>query len=480
MKAAHIILFLALISSVFAQTNLLVNPGAETGDFTGWTINPGAIQTDNCGGAGGSGWCARSGIKLEGTYSVSSTFFTSTMNQEIDLIAQGYTPAELDSAPEVNISTYVIGFAIFPDIYRVRAELRDASHAPIASFDTGELTIAGSWQRVSHSFSGYGSGLRYIYFEQGGRDTEFWAGAYGATFDNASIYISNASVVQDGEDNDKKGMSSMSVSLETSCDGNVVTVSEGDDAVPGARVAIMQEGWGTIALGESDSGGGFSFSGCGMDVDIHVTKSDYYPEDLSGSLISCGQCEEECASDGDCPETSQCSADQCVPVECGCGVVQNHICSEYECCSDTDCTAGEICENNECQPSEEPGCISDENCANTQYCDVSSGNCMDVQPGDCGEIKDHSFVPYGYECGPEPGCPPCPADEVCAEHECVASEIEVEELPEAQPEKPEKPLAEEPDAPSPIWLMVWVVGLLVLVIAVILLWKRFARPAKKA
>lgn len=63
-------------------------------------------------------------------------------------------------------------------------------------------------------------------------------------------------------------------------------------------------------------------------------------------------------------------------------------------------------------------CLSDTQCPVTQFCDIpvgaASGICKNFT-GQCGVAIDH----YGYECGPEPGCPPCPGASQCVNHKCV-------------------------------------------------------------
>jgi len=74
-------------------------------------------------------------------------------------------------------------------------ELRDRYHNAIASYDSGVFRTStgsgwfGPWEQRSHIFSGYGSGLRYIYFEDGGRDWEYWTGQYGPALDTASVTL---------------------------------------------------------------------------------------------------------------------------------------------------------------------------------------------------------------------------------------------------------------------------------------------------
>lgn len=44
-------------------------------------------------------------------------------------------------------------------------------------------------RQVSHTFSNYPPGVRYIWFQHGGVDTHYWAGWYGPRVTNSSITI---------------------------------------------------------------------------------------------------------------------------------------------------------------------------------------------------------------------------------------------------------------------------------------------------
>uniref|UniRef100_A0A8C0IFD7 FBA domain-containing protein n=1 Tax=Bubo bubo TaxID=30461 RepID=A0A8C0IFD7_BUBBB len=43
--------------------------------------------------------------------------------------------------------------------------------------------------QISHTFQNYPAGVRYIWFQHGGQDTQFWAGWYGVRVTNSSITI---------------------------------------------------------------------------------------------------------------------------------------------------------------------------------------------------------------------------------------------------------------------------------------------------
>ena len=68
------------------EGNLLANPGAETGDMSGWTI------LEN----GGYGWNTR-GTGYEGENSFSTSYEWCKRYQEIDLLAKGYSAFQLDA-----------------------------------------------------------------------------------------------------------------------------------------------------------------------------------------------------------------------------------------------------------------------------------------------------------------------------------------------------------------------------------------------
>jgi len=191
--AAILIASVSTVNAVAAQ-NLLTNPGAETGDMSGWTI----IED------GGNGW----GIwgvdttDYEGPYEGNHCFLTSydwcKRSQEIDMLAKGYTEAQLDSAPTVKVEEW-FGPAnqYCRGMYYLNVELRDKDHKTIAYWNSGKHNNttwrgngAANWDRLSHDFSGYGPGLRYIYWEDGGKAEKVWAGYYGAKLDAASLTTS--------------------------------------------------------------------------------------------------------------------------------------------------------------------------------------------------------------------------------------------------------------------------------------------------
>ncbi|MFN7990889.1 MAG: NosD domain-containing protein [Candidatus Micrarchaeia archaeon] len=208
----------------------------------------------------------------------------------------------------------------------------------------------------------------------------------------------------------------LSVSFNQST--GVATVTSGGSPVAGATV--KSDG---VTVGLTDAAGQITIPGCNDTANLDATKTGYHAASGSFALKSCGPTP-GCVSDSDCAADQKCQGGMCALVQCGCGFIENHQCTAYACCSDSDCGVGQLCADHSCKP--KPQCTSDAQCAGTQVCDIPPGSaggaCKDLT-GKCGQAKDHKFVPYGYECGAEPGCPSCPEGKQCADHKCVGNDL---------------------------------------------------------
>ncbi|MDD5340812.1 MAG: hypothetical protein PHV13_06265, partial [Candidatus ainarchaeum sp.] len=205
---------------------------------------------------------------------------------------------------------------------------------------------------------------------------DFWGGESG---DWHPYTLVNASQPLQEDGGGAENKKRLSVEMSTSCDGNVVTVSSGGD-VSGARVYVVDaSSLYDVALGNTDADGQLEFSGCGMTVKVHVSKSGYLPEDAEFSLVdceSCGQAVTGCTDDNACPDGKKCAGGECVAVTCGCGFVQGHACVEYACCSDSDCGTGQVCAEHSCMETPvAPECSSDADCGTTMEC--ANGKCVE-------------------------------------------------------------------------------------------------------
>jgi hypothetical protein len=221
--------------------------------------------------------------------------------------------------------------------------------------------------------------------------------------------------VEGGEEEDDNVGSQSNEQLSLDVDTgetNIATVTSEGDPVENAKIFV--DG---VLICYTDSSGQCEFEACGDTVVMLAMKTGY--DDSDELTVTYEDCAEEtgCQSNEDCQSDEICSNGECVPVECSCGIVDNHECTAYECCEDLECDEGMVCSDNTCEVEIEAECEADSDCDETEYC--SSGSCAEVT-GDCGYVSNHAFV--GYECGSEEGCSSC-ADGICIDHECVSHDV---------------------------------------------------------
>lgn len=163
--------------------NHLLNSSATTGDLSGWTIESN----------GGDGWYVRD--VGGGALKYQTSYETCTKSQTIDLLELGYTEAELDMQPLIDVWEYYWGFdgptdgTGFSDTHFMNVELRDGSGNVMDSFQSGNLTCTATAQLLEAVFTNYGTGLREIYVQHGGIDAEYWQGHYGGFADATQLTI---------------------------------------------------------------------------------------------------------------------------------------------------------------------------------------------------------------------------------------------------------------------------------------------------
>lgn len=187
--------FLILCSSpVLASTNLLTNPGAESGG-TGWVT----IQN------GGNGMSYTfDGFVRSGSQSFQTSFGLDSISQQVDLFANGYSTSSMVTSPDIYFSVW---FFTRPDQagrYYAKFSLLEQDGSTVVnsrSFGSPSALVAvpggTGWTEVSYTFSNYGGGIRYVAIEFGGRDQSSWAGNYGTHFDDASISVATVSAGAD-------------------------------------------------------------------------------------------------------------------------------------------------------------------------------------------------------------------------------------------------------------------------------------------
>lgn len=207
------------------QKNLLANGSGSAALANGWTVVN-----------GGSGWS----WSTTGGYDDSPGFFQTsyvwcTRNQTVDLLAAGATAAELDAAPSIKIgeaiSSYVQGAA---DKYYLKVQLRGANQEVLATWSNGStasgVTVGADWVEVAHEFKGYGAGVRYLYFEDGGIDSGFWAGNYGTRHDAAYVKFFDSALELDADGDGLPDVWEIAHGLSTSSD-NSSDDPDGDNLV---------------------------------------------------------------------------------------------------------------------------------------------------------------------------------------------------------------------------------------------------------
>ncbi|XP_074074552.1 F-box only protein 44-like [Macrotis lagotis] len=123
-----------------------------------------------------------------------TSYSTCLKSQLVNLKAKGYWKELMDTVrPDIMIKDW---FAARHDCgcrYLICVQLLSAKYVVLDSFEPPEVKIEqwsdAEWREVSHIFSNYPPGVRYIRFQHGGSDTQGWAGWYGPRVTNSSITI---------------------------------------------------------------------------------------------------------------------------------------------------------------------------------------------------------------------------------------------------------------------------------------------------
>ncbi|XP_012537350.1 F-box only protein 6 [Monomorium pharaonis] len=112
--------------------------------------------------------------------------------QKINLTNEGIHPYILDTyQPPIVISEWYSCRWDCPADYRLTVELiaEDELLDEFKFVDILEGDKQNRWLKVSHVFENYGTGLRVISFEHGGKDRSFWAGHYGSKMAGACVIV---------------------------------------------------------------------------------------------------------------------------------------------------------------------------------------------------------------------------------------------------------------------------------------------------
>ncbi|XP_063072694.1 F-box only protein 2 [Engraulis encrasicolus] len=169
--------------------NLLKNPCGEE-QMEHWEL------TEN----GGSEWvvqdmpgdCGHSFGDDGVTKYFATSFELCLKRQVVDLVSEEYSPEELDTQPAVTVEDWYCGRTDCGCIYQLTVCLLDENQEVLQEFKPDNVTLDCddcSWRQVTHTFSDYGEGLRFISFEHGGRDNSYWDGWFGVRVTGSAIRV---------------------------------------------------------------------------------------------------------------------------------------------------------------------------------------------------------------------------------------------------------------------------------------------------
>ncbi len=121
-------------------------------------------------------------------------YYNVTRTQTIDL---GRLIAESkNKTPEIFVGEEFSRTYCGDDLYRLKVTLLDRDQKEITSWTTGTKKAKGpctwggeKWITETHTFKRYKGTPRYIKFEDGGKDKEYWGGFYGSRMREATVII---------------------------------------------------------------------------------------------------------------------------------------------------------------------------------------------------------------------------------------------------------------------------------------------------
>jgi len=122
-----------------------------------------------------------------------TSFHSCSKEQTIQLSRLGLTPEVMDDyKPCITFTDWYAGRFDCGCVYECQFLLLDKSKKIIEKFEhrtTIKQWQGNTWHKVSHRFTDYSAGVRFVKFYHGGMDTQFWAGHYGVKLTGSSIKI---------------------------------------------------------------------------------------------------------------------------------------------------------------------------------------------------------------------------------------------------------------------------------------------------
>ncbi|KAK2510166.1 hypothetical protein MC885_011439 [Smutsia gigantea] len=153
---------------------------------------------------GGDGWRVEelpgdSGVEFVHDDSVKKYFASSfewcRKAQVIDLQAEGYWEELLDTTqPAIVAKDWYSGRSDAGCLYELTVRLLSEHEDVLAEFNSGQVAVPADgddaeWMEISHTFTDYGPGVRFVRFEHAGQDSVYWKGWFGARVTNSSVWV---------------------------------------------------------------------------------------------------------------------------------------------------------------------------------------------------------------------------------------------------------------------------------------------------
>ncbi|XP_063139421.1 F-box only protein 17 isoform X6 [Rattus norvegicus] len=163
------------------------NSSVHQEGFRGWEVEH-----------GGNGWAVEKNLTMVPGAPSQTCFVTSFewcfKRQLVDLVKEGVWQELLDSAQiEIYIADWWGARENCGCIYRLRVRLLDEHENEVVKFSASPNPVLQwterSCRQVSHVFTDFGKGIRYVSFEQYGRDTRSWVGHYGALVTHSTVRV---------------------------------------------------------------------------------------------------------------------------------------------------------------------------------------------------------------------------------------------------------------------------------------------------
>lgn len=174
-------------------------PGEQAGESE---VQPSTVHTEGFRGweveHGGNGWAVEKNLTLVPGAPSQTCFVTSFewcfKRQLVDLVMEGIWQELLDSAQiEICVADWWGARENCGCVYRLRVRLLDEYENEVVKFSASPNPVLQWTERgcrqVSHVFTDFGKGIRYVSFEQYGRDTRSWVGHYGALVTHSSVKV---------------------------------------------------------------------------------------------------------------------------------------------------------------------------------------------------------------------------------------------------------------------------------------------------